>query len=172
MYVYAYVSVYTYAYVIMYISLCLYHMYICMYIYIYSIYRERERVCVCVTYIHVHMDMHIVVESCRHSYAYASRDHHHVGGRGDHQTLGHITMLMLHMIVIYVYRLCSCAVCTTKLPQHSFSADCRTSQLLVSNSMPHSKIARSTPQNHIYIYIYIYNYIYIYIISYHIYIIS
>lgn len=100
---------------------------------------------------YVHLDTHIPV--------YAYRDHHHVGGRGEPDTGPYLSLYIYLSIYIYIYsyihypyiRVCNVYVhmqYVQDFPRHqAFSADCRTSQLLASSSMPHSKIARSTPEN-------------------------
>ena len=79
-----------------------------------------------------------------------------LSGGGGNQTLGHIYIYryiyIYHYVIHYPYIRVGIVYVHMQYVQHfpqhqAFSADCRTSQLLASSSMPHSKIARSTPEN-------------------------
>ena len=113
-------------------------------------YMQMYCICKCFVYIHIYIYNSYYVHIDTHIPVYAYRDRHHVGGRGEPDT-GPYLYIYICIYIHYPYiRVCNVYVHMqyVHFPQHqAFSADCRTSQLLASSSMPHSKIARSTPEN-------------------------
>ena len=83
------IYIYIYIYMCMYICILLRYMHI--YIYVYNTH----------IYIYIHTHTHTYLYNLVYINPCTYRDHHHLGGRGDHQTMGHIHIC--HMC-IYIYK--------------------------------------------------------------------